>query len=299
MPLILILVLVTALCQQAVAATQLIAKGSGAVPGALVCPDFNAIQTAFQSYAAGPVPRSNVEHYGCSLVAPGTVMTLEGEDPGGAPMVTATLPGGRIVRGVTLRDMVEQFERNPSLVNRPASLVSIPLPPIHNSTDTVCGQYKRSCSDQEFVQLLLGLQKVWALMPDWLRAKCVANSTFPAIYGCILKETAIFYTSNPSASAPWASPNHFPETKKSEEEAKKDAASEAQKELEYCVVPEAQYGKYSSFDGGKSAVAILGGKCSREFRTYTRACQHSGDPEVGCTQRAFMLAQMAIEKFGK
>jgi hypothetical protein len=56
----------------------------------------------------------------------------------------------------------------------------------------------------------------------------------------------------------------------------------ASNELMYCINPEAQYGKYSSFDGGQSAEKILEGKCRREGLAFVDACEQAGTPRDTC-----------------
>jgi len=73
----------------------------------------------------------------------------------------------------------------------------------------------------------------------------------------------------------------------------------ASNELTYCVNPEAQYGKYSSFDGGQSAKKILEGKCRREGLAFVDACEQSGTPRDTCILSELISAQLAIKSFGK
>jgi hypothetical protein len=208
---------------------QVIARGTGPVPGAIVCPDFRAVQAAFRSFSSWHRPPP--EYFGCTLVPPGEVLTLEGEDPGGAPMVSALLPNGMPVRGVTLHDMVESFAAksrkaaaSPSkqapvksdaaakasgptlaVAAKDTSQRSIPLPQIKNSPDTLC-EANRQCTDQEFASQFAALDKRWALMPDWLRQRCAASSTLPAMEQCIAGETASWSNVHPEAETPWMGP---------------------------------------------------------------------------------------------
>ena len=202
-------------CQNAAAAPKdrAIATGFGPVSGAIVCPDFRAVQAAFRSFTArrGPPP----EYFGCTIVRPGTVMTLEGTDPGGAPVVSALLPDGRPVRGVTLHEMAEIFAPKPrkaavsppggSAPKESGSKGGIPLPPIQNSPDTLC-EAQRQCSDEEFSARLAILQKQWALMPDSLRKKCTESATLTAMKQCISSQTTSWSNSHPKAETPWMDP---------------------------------------------------------------------------------------------
>ena len=73
----------------------------------------------------------------------------------------------------------------------------------------------------------------------------------------------------------------------------------ASNELMYCLNPEAQYGKYSSFDGGQSAENILEGKCRREGLAFVDSCVESGTPRDTCILSELISAQLAIKSFGK
>jgi hypothetical protein len=68
--------------------------------------------------------------------------------------------------------------------------------------------------------------------------------------------------------------------------------------LMYCVNPEIQYGQYSSYDGGKSAMKILEGKCKREYLDFLQACERSEDSR-SCVLGAAAATQLAIKRFGK
>jgi hypothetical protein len=219
---ILALVLFSCLLHQSEAATrkdQVIARASGPVPGAIVCPDFRALQAGFRSFSSrwGPPP----EHFGCTFVKPGTIMTLDGEDPGGAPMVSAVLPNGTPVRGVTLNGMVERFEFKPKKAAispvKPAPAQpagpsetaakggSMPFPAIQKSPDTFC-EAQRQCSGEEFSAKLAIFQKRWALMPDWLQQKCASSLTLPAMDQCVSSQTTAYSNTNPDKETPWMAP---------------------------------------------------------------------------------------------
>jgi hypothetical protein len=180
-------------------------------------------------WGGGPGPG----YFGCTFIRPGTVMTVEGEDPGGAPMVSALLPDGRQVRGVTLRGMVETFvplSRKAAVgPNKPAPVQpdgagktagggaaktgpknSIPLPAIQNSVDTLC-EAQRQCNEQEFATRLALMQKRWAAMPDSLRKKCAERSTLPAMQQCIVTETTSWSNAHPKADTPWMNPEYVSE----------------------------------------------------------------------------------------
>lgn len=220
MRVILALMLLCVLSPQTGAAAhkeQVIAKGSGPVPGALVCPDFRALQAGFRSFSAYRGPRPG--YFGCTLVPPGTLMTVVGEDPGGAPVVSALLPDGQPVRGVTLNGMVERFVPKPKKAaapppkpvavrpeaDKPEPKGTMPFPPMQNSPDTLC-EAQRPCNDEEFSARLAIAQKRWALMPEGLQRKCAGSATLPALEQCVTGETASWANANPNKETPWMFP---------------------------------------------------------------------------------------------
>jgi hypothetical protein len=70
------------------------------------------------------------------------------------------------------------------------------------------------------------------------------------------------------------------------------------RDLVQCLWPEAQYGKYSSFDGGKSAGELLS-KCGEQWSAWMKECQSSGQTEERCVTQSAIIAQVAIKQFGK
>jgi hypothetical protein len=100
------------------------ARALGVVPGALVCPDHSTLTIVFRLYAIrweqtmqdkltkgesrllrGPAtPLPDVETFGCTLIPPGTPMTLERKTP--VPVVVVKTASGEAARGVTLPGMI-------------------------------------------------------------------------------------------------------------------------------------------------------------------------------------------------
>jgi hypothetical protein len=76
---------------------------------------------------------------------------------------------------------------------------------------------------------------------------------------------------------------------------------DANREMSECIMPEAQYGRYSSFDGGESAEKILEQKCRTQHLAFLAACKGNGDSEKEktCAMTALIAAQMAIKQWGK
>lgn len=100
------------------------ARGVSVVPGAIVCPSHDAVSLMFDQYAAHwedamqdtvtngqsrlirgqPTPAPNLKAYGCALLPPGTPMILDTRNV--VPVVTAKLPNGTTIKGVTLPAMI-------------------------------------------------------------------------------------------------------------------------------------------------------------------------------------------------
>jgi hypothetical protein len=76
------------------------------------------------------------------------------------------------------------------------------LPALMNSSDTFCGE-QRQCSEFEFNGAVDDLQKQWAVTPQWVRSRCVANSTVPSMERCIVTRTREWLNENPNRQAPW------------------------------------------------------------------------------------------------
>ena len=71
------------------------------------------------------------------------------------------------------------------------------------------------------------------------------------------------------------------------------------KKLTYCLMPKAQYGMYSSFDGGKSAASLLQNACPTQYLAWVESCIASGDTKESCVTKAAIIAQTAIKMFNK
>jgi len=66
-----------------------------------------------------------------------------------------------------------------------------------------------------------------------------------------------------------------------------------------CLAPKAQYGEYSSYDGGKSAGELVTRKCFDESEAWIKSCHSTGDSEDICLAKALGIAQLVIKQFGK
>ena len=100
------------------------ARGVSVVPGAIVCPSHDAVSLMFDLYVSHwedatqdamtkgqsrlirgqPTPAPNLKAHGCVLLPPGTPMTLDSRNV--VPVVTAKLPNGTTIKGVTLPAMI-------------------------------------------------------------------------------------------------------------------------------------------------------------------------------------------------
>jgi hypothetical protein len=120
------------------------ARGVSVVPGAIVCPSHDAVSMMFDMYAAhwedtmqdamthgqarlirgqpAPAPAPDMEAYGCALLPNGTPMMLETGNV--VPVVTAKLPNGTIIRGVTLPAMIVQNQQQLEATNQSYVLVT-------------------------------------------------------------------------------------------------------------------------------------------------------------------------------
>jgi TPR repeat protein len=105
------------------AATRVLARGAGVVPGAIICPDMQTWRFVFRQYGqhwtedfqdtltrgqskllrGDAVPSPDLDAYGCALVSAGSPMILEANEI--VPIVSALLPNGRSIRGVTIPAM--------------------------------------------------------------------------------------------------------------------------------------------------------------------------------------------------
>jgi TPR repeat protein len=106
------------------AGTSVLARGAGVVPGAIICPDMETWRFVFRQYGqhwtedyqdtltrgqskflrGDAVPSPDFEAYGCALVSAGSPMILEANEI--VPIVSAVLPNGRSIRGVTIPAML-------------------------------------------------------------------------------------------------------------------------------------------------------------------------------------------------
>jgi len=100
------------------------ARGVSIVPGAIVCASYDVVSRVFHLYTAHwedatqdamtngqsslirgkGAPAPDLKSYGCALVPPGTHMTLDSKSI--VPVVTAKLPNGTTIKGVTLPEMI-------------------------------------------------------------------------------------------------------------------------------------------------------------------------------------------------
>lgn len=80
---------------------------------------------------------------------------------------------------------------------------------------------------------------------------------------------------------------------------KRDLSEDSNKKLTYCLLPKAQYGRYSSFDGGKSAALLLQKGCPSEYMVWVDSCTAEGSSEESCVAKAAIMAQVAIKMFNK
>jgi hypothetical protein len=107
-------------------AVAVVARGVGVVPGAIVCPDFATFKLMFSLYTESwsenasnvmtkglsgevngpPIPSPDFRRHGCALLPRGTPMRLQSNN-GAWSVVTAKLPSGKTIRGITLPSMTD------------------------------------------------------------------------------------------------------------------------------------------------------------------------------------------------
>lgn len=107
-------------------AVEVVARGVSVVPGAIVCPDFATFKLTFSLYTESwsekwvntmtnglsgavdgpPIAPPDFERNGCALVPSGAAMNLQSNN-GAWSVVTAKLPSGKTIRGVTLPSMTD------------------------------------------------------------------------------------------------------------------------------------------------------------------------------------------------
>jgi hypothetical protein len=65
-----------------------------------------------------------------------------------------------------------------------------------------------------------------------------------------------------------------------------------------CLESRARGGPYTSSDGGKSAIQLLG-KCESQWHAWQDQCEAGMDTDGDCTVKAVMLAQSTLKLLGK
>jgi hypothetical protein len=76
------------------------------------------------------------------------------------------------------------------------------------------------------------------------------------------------------------------------------SAHAADQDFTDCLLSKAKEGQYSSFDGGKSAMRLLG-ECPKQWKAYVDACMSMEDAEGDCTLKSGLLAQSALKLLNK
>lgn len=76
-------------------------------------------------------------------------------------------------------------------------------------------------------------------------------------------------------------------------------AKDVNRALTQCAMPAAQYGQYSSYDGGKSALKLVQDKCQQEFLDWRADCESQGDSKDSCGMKGLIAVQVVLKMFGK
>ena len=69
-----------------------------------------------------------------------------------------------------------------------------------------------------------------------------------------------------------------------------------------CLLLQGRDGAYTSFDGGKSAIRLMGEACKAEWNAWEDQCIANGGADGGfngCTAQALIQAQLALKMLGK
>lgn len=115
----------------AVGGREVQARGSGILPGAIICPDLQAVRLMQMQFArhweettqdrltrgqSGLIRGKATAYpdfaaFGCALIPAGQILKIEVEKP--IPIVSAQLPGGTVIRGVTFSTMYQGNSPSP------------------------------------------------------------------------------------------------------------------------------------------------------------------------------------------
>jgi hypothetical protein len=69
-----------------------------------------------------------------------------------------------------------------------------------------------------------------------------------------------------------------------------------------CLISNAKTGNYTSKDGGKSAIMLMGDACKPQWEAWLNECVAEGGTEAGpggCTMQAGMLSQSTLLMLNK
>jgi hypothetical protein len=195
------------------------------VPGAIICGDMETVQGVLQWYLdrwsdavqdamtngqarllreSTVSPDPYLKSLGCTLVPEGTRMnTTAGYF---APIVTATMPNGKVVRGVTLPSMYtltpeDQEAQNAALRAKIARQQF--LPDLTNSPGTKCDASGATCSDAQFSAAVSRAAYQWKFVSDDMKAYCSDKHTLVALETCL---NAGAYIQEPAWRAPGLEP---------------------------------------------------------------------------------------------
>jgi hypothetical protein len=82
-------------------------------------------------------------------------------------------------------------------------------------------------------------------------------------------------------------------------ESSEQGITKVERALVYCLMAHGDDVGLSYFDEGKSALAMLEGKCIDEWREYARECTGGGQPIGNCAAAGLALAQTALRTRGQ
>lgn len=305
--------------------------------GAVICPDakaFDAFDTAaIQALSTNPPSDSAskpdlaaiwlhmAKPNGCNYVRPGTPLVAEGEagsSGGSGPlaMVTARMPDGTTIGGVASSNMLYRIPKG-NVVAGDIGAIICPAPnaiiAYKNAETAWVESHEPRMSAEDFRAAaktsVEGLAKsagcdyvlpgtplvseggteggngYGANLNIIVTAKLTNGTTVTGLTLPVM--IAQNQQQNAEETAPSAAQPETPQKPDDESKAFTD-----------CLLSKAQNSQYSSFDGGKSAMQLLG-DCPDQWKDYVDACMRSGNTDGDCTLKSGILAQAALKSLNK
>jgi hypothetical protein len=318
--------------------------------GAVICPDskaFEAFDVAWvRALPTNPPSDSTsmadaAKTNGCNYIHPGTSLVSEAETSnsgGSRPLVivTAKMPDGTAIRGVTFSNMLYLIPKGDVVAADIGAIICPDANAITAYKDASTAWIDSNKPNMSAKELKAAARS----SVEGLARSAGCNYVLPGAslvseggieggqgYGANLNlivtaqmpdgtttrgvTLPIMITQN---QQPTAEPSAIqPEVPQELETQQVDAATQATKQAPTagavpvspqakaftdCISSRATSGQYSSLDGGKSAMRLLG-DCPDQWKKYLDACIRSGDTDGNCTLKTAILAQAALKLLNK